>query len=188
MNDNTQNLEEIYLQFRGKIKDFILRRVHDEQSAEDIVQDVFLKIHNRINTLRDERKLESWIYQIARNAVMDHFRQRKSQPIPDTEIPEDNGDEDDSFREVAYGLEPMLFALPDHYREALVLTEFQGFTQKELAEKLGISLSGAKSRVQRARAILKEELLQCCHFEFDRFGKIVDYYPVACPCCPETRQ
>ncbi len=179
------NLEQIYIQFRQKIKEFILRRVRNEQAAEDIVQDVFLKIHNKIDTLRDERKLESWIYQIARHSITDHFRQKKNLPLDRDEIPDvDSGQDDENFRKVADGLEPMLELLPDHYRDAIKLTEFEGLTQKEMADKLGISLSGAKSRVQRARAMLKDELLQCCHFEFDRFGKIIDYYRVSCPCCP----
>jgi len=188
MNTKKDKLETIYLEFRGKIKDFILRRVKDEHTAEDIVQDVFLKIHTKIDTLQDERKLESWIYQITRNAVIDHFRNKKIQPTDDYEIPENSDDDDDSFREVASGLKPMLDSLPVHYREALILTEFEGLTQKDMAENLGLSISGAKSRVQRARALLKNELLQCCHFEFDRFGKIIDYYPVTCPCCPEEKQ
>jgi RNA polymerase sigma-70 factor, ECF subfamily len=76
----------------------------------------------------------------------------------------------------------MVDSLPDTYREALILTEYEGLTQRELAERLGLSLSGAKSRVQRAREKLKAMLLDCCHFEFDRLGKIIDYQP-NCTCC-----
>ena len=71
----------------------------------------------------------------------------------------------------------MIEGLPDAYREAIVLTEFEGLTQKELADRLGISLSGAKSRVQRARGQLKQMLLGCCQFEFDRRGGIIDCKP-----------
>jgi RNA polymerase sigma-70 factor, ECF subfamily len=182
------DLEKIYLHFREKISEFILRRVRDEQTADDIVHDVFLKIHSNINTLRDQSRLESWIYQIARNAITDHFRQRKNILLDHMEVPDDSSyNDDESFRKVAESIEPMLGLLPDQYREALELTEFRGLTQKELAEKLGISLSGAKSRVQRGRSMLKNEMLKCCHFEFDRFGKIIDYYPVAYPCCEEER-
>lgn len=182
------DLEQIYLQFRLKLKEFILRRVRDDQIAEDIVHDVFLKIHNKIYTLRDERKLESWIYQIARNAMTDHFRQKKNVLLDSDNIPDrDTESDDENFRKVAESIEPMLESLPKNYREALELTELKGLTQKEFAYQLGISLSGAKSRVQRARSMLKDEMLRCCHFEFDRFGKIIDYYPVACPCCEEER-
>jgi RNA polymerase sigma-70 factor, ECF subfamily len=182
------DFESIYLQFRGKIKGFVLRYIQDEQTAEDIVHDVFIKIHNKIDTLRDERKLESWIYQITRRTITDHHRQRKNLQLDAVNIPDNNPENDDRpLRQIAEGLLPMIESLPDHYREALVLTEFNGLTQKEFAEKVGISISGAKSRVQRARGQLKEKLFQCCHFEFNRSGKIIDYYPRECPCCPNSR-
>ena len=76
----------------------------------------------------------------------------------------------------------MIQELPAKYQEALRLTEFEGLTQNALAQRLGLSLPGAKSRVQRAKEQLKEILLQCCHFEFDRLGKIIDYRP-NCDCC-----
>ena len=69
----------------------------------------------------------------------------------------------------------MVGELPEKYREAFLLTDIQGLTQKELSEKLDISLSGAKSRVQRAREKLKETLLDYCHLEFNRAGQIVEY-------------
>ncbi len=78
----------------------------------------------------------------------------------------------------------MIEELPEPYRQAPLMTEYQGLTQKQLAESQGLSLSGAKSRVQRAREKLRDMLLQCCHFEFDRRGGIVDYYERCCCCHP----
>ena len=72
-------------------------------------------------------------------------------------------------------LKNMLGCLPDEYRDALIATEYEGLKQRELAQRLGISVSGAKSRVQRARARLKELLLACCEFELDRTGHVVDF-------------
>jgi RNA polymerase sigma-70 factor (ECF subfamily) len=80
----------------------------------------------------------------------------------------------------------MIEELPDEYQVALRLTELEGLTQQELAARTGLSLSGAKSRVQRGRKMLREMLLACCHFEFDRHGKVIDYYP-ECQCCSEVR-
>jgi RNA polymerase sigma-70 factor (ECF subfamily) len=71
----------------------------------------------------------------------------------------------------------MIDRLPDPYRQALTLTELEGRTQRELADALGLSLSGAKSRVQRGREQLKELILACCHVEVDRRGGVVDYEP-----------
>ncbi len=71
----------------------------------------------------------------------------------------------------------MIAGLHEPYREALVLTEFDGLTQQQLAGRLGISLSGAKSRVQRRRQQLNEMLTECCTFELDRRGKAIDCAP-----------
>lgn len=174
--------EKVWEEFNIGLKHFILKRVPDEPSAEDILQDVFLKIHTHLSSLRKEEKLQSWIYQIARNAITDYYRTHK--PIPD--LPEMPDVQDDSFDDVVSDLLPyvkeLVYSLPPDYREALILTEYEGLTQRELAERLGISVSGAKSRVQRAREKVKRMLLRCCHFQFDRLGRIIDYEP-NCDCC-----
>lgn len=69
----------------------------------------------------------------------------------------------------------MLVNLPEKYKQAILLTEFHNVTQKELAAKMSISIAGAKSRVQRGRKMLKDMLLSCCYFEFDRLGNVIDY-------------
>lgn len=79
----------------------------------------------------------------------------------------------------------MIDALPEPYREAIVLTELEGLTQKTLAQRLGISVSGAKSRVQRGREQLKQMLHECCSFEFDRRGKVIECEPRSRDACGE---
>ncbi|HLQ27712.1 MAG TPA: RNA polymerase sigma factor SigZ [Ktedonobacteraceae bacterium] len=182
--------EKVWEEFHPKLKQFILKRIPDEQSAEDILQEVFLKIHTRINTLRDEEKLQSWIYQIARNAIADYYRAHKATVgaqfiAPNSEtllLPEEPIVNDDVVKELIPSIKAMVDSLPADYRQALILTEYEGLTQRELAARLGLSFSGAKSRVQRAREKLKTMLLDCCHFEFDRLGKVIDYQP-KCACC-----
>ena len=95
----------------------------------------------------------------------------------------------DIQEEVIACLRPMIDDLPENYRQAIVLTEYEGLTQKEISQKLGLSLSGAKSRVQRAREKLKGTLLACCHFDFDRLGNILDYQPKeqTCRYCSEDK-
>lgn len=69
----------------------------------------------------------------------------------------------------------MVDKLPEKYKQAIIITVFENHTQKEYSEMVGISLSGAKSRVQRARDILKEMVLGCCSLEFDSLGNIINY-------------
>ena len=172
--------DHIWDEFHVPLQQFIRRRVSDETTAEDVLQDVFLKIHQHMETLRDVRKLESWIYQITRNAIVDSYRSsRPTTTLDAAEVlnsPEELPD-DDIVSELLPSIRAMVRSLPELDRQALVLTEYQGLTQKELAERLGLSLSGAKSRVQRAREKLKQQLLECCHFELDRRGHVIDYQP-----------
>ena len=96
--------------------------------------------------------------------------------------------DDESEQEIAAGLEAIAKRLPPKYSEAILLTEFEGLKQKELAEKIGLSLSAAKNRVQRARQMIKDDLMRCCHFEFDSYGTIIDYHPITCCCCHQHHE
>lgn len=177
--------ERVWETFHVPLQQFIRHRVSDDATAEDLLQDVFLKIHQHVETLKDVKKLESWIYKLTRNAIIDYYRstrQTTSLDVPEAlQLPEDLPDED-VVSELFPSVRAMVMSLPAQDRQALILTEYQGLTQKELAERLGLSVSGAKSRVQRARAKLKQQLLDCCHFELDRRGHVIDYQP-RCACC-----
>ena len=168
----------IWEEFSKPLKRFINTRVANEQDADDILQEIFMKIHKNIGSLMNENKIHAWIYRITRNTITDYYRKNQNK-FEVTGIPENlesSSDEELSTNtEIASCLKGMINSMPENYKQAIFLTEFQNMTQKELSEKMGISISGAKSRVQRARKMLKEMLLACCHFEFDRFGNIIDY-------------
>jgi RNA polymerase sigma-70 factor, ECF subfamily len=177
-------LECIWNDYRTRLLAFVRSRVEDDEAAEDLLQEVFLRVHTRLGSLRETGRLESWLYQVARNAIIDHYRARRAAAeLPET-LPaeEEFFAEADSAQELAGSLREMVEALPEPYRQALLLTEFEGLSLQETADRLGISLPGAKSRVQRARQKIKDELLTCCHFEFDRYGRVVDYWESCC-CC-----
>lgn len=180
-------LEQIWHEFAAKLGQFIRVRVNDPATAEDILQDVFVKIQARLNRLKDPAKLQSWIYLIARNAIIDHYRTRKETvEVPET-LAAETEPADGEMEDLKASFRRMIYSLPEPYREALVMTEFEGLTQQQLAERLGISLSGAKSRVQRGREQLKAMLHECCTFEFDRRGKVIDCTPREKVRCDECR-
>ena len=162
---------------RDELYRFVLKRVGDSAAAEDIVQEVWLKAYARQASLRHVSKLRPWLYQITRNAIVDHYRAHKSSvTVPDEWLPHSAPAEDHRAQEeLARCLVPLLDQLPAIYRQALQLTEFEGVTQREVASRLGLSLSGAKSRVQRGRQMLREVLVTCCWVELDRRGGVVNY-------------
>lgn len=179
--------EAVWTEFHDGLFRFINSRVNDEQTAEDLLQDVFLKIHNKVDSLKENAALGGWVYRIARNTIIDHYRSRK--PLEELhELPQMEDEEDDNAArtEIMEDMKGMVLDLPDKYKQALLLTDYEGISQKQLARDLNLSDSGAKSRVQRARMMLRDELMKCCHFTFDRYNQIVGFHPHACCCCPES--
>lgn len=181
----TVSVENIWQEFSAKLRQFIRGRVSDDATADDILQDIFLKIQTRLGQLEDTSKLQGWIFLMARNAIIDHYRTRKETvEVPETLVDETATDDPD-IEGLKLVFRRMIDALPEPYREAITLTEIEGLTQKELAERLGISVSGAKSRVQRGREQLKQALMDCCKFEFDRRGRVIDCAPRSPGSCEE---
>jgi RNA polymerase sigma-70 factor (ECF subfamily) len=177
--------EHVWEVFSTPLRQFIRKRVPDDESAEDILQEVFLKIHIHIADLRQREKLQSWVYQVTRNTIADYYRTlRPTSPLDLPELLTEELPEESAEAALASSMTAMLECLPEADRQALLLTDYHGMKQRELAERLGLSFSGAKSRVQRARKKLKQALLDCCHFEFDRLGHMIDYQP-RCRCCAQ---
>jgi RNA polymerase sigma-70 factor (ECF subfamily) len=182
--------ESTWQELHRDLSHFISKRGIDPDATDDILQDVFLKIHLRADTLRDEQKLVAWAYQITRNAIADYYRmpQRNVELSETLADDKEDNDDDDLARDFVPCIRPLLDSLPTKYREVLLLTEYQGLSLQAAADQLRLSFSGVKSRVQRARDLLKGILLQCCHFEFDRRGHMIDYYPYRVECAGDQSQ
>ena len=157
--------------FQQELKGFVFKRVKDRSLTEDIVHDVFLKVQNKIGQLHEQAKLTSWIYQITKNAIIDHYRQQ-SRYLTTTDLDWEN--DAPNFNEcVTRCLQNMMTTLPDKYREALQLADVDNLSQLELAARLGISYSGAKSRVQRARQMLKAKVDETLIIKLDSYGNVI---------------
>lgn len=168
--------EKVWREYHSKLLAFVVRRVDDRSLADDILQDIFVKIHSQMDSLNEQTKLESWLYQITRHAIIDYYRTRKPSLEPPEWILKPEVDPSEQARqELEACLRPMIERLPTIYRDALTLSELEGKTQQEVSKEQKISLSGAKSRVQRGRSLLKGMMFECCQFEFDHKGKVVDY-------------
>jgi RNA polymerase sigma-70 factor (ECF subfamily) len=181
-----ENIKLLWLQLHSKLKAFIMNKVKDEAAAEDLLQEVFIRIHTKIDTLQDDSKIHAWIYQITRNLISDYFEKIKKEKRPI--LPTDITEEDSSTEYMAEALKDMVKMMDDllsQYCEALCLTELGGMSQKLYAEKIGISYSGAKSRVQRAKIMLRDMLMKCCHYQFDKYGTILEIHPKNCCCCKD---
>jgi RNA polymerase sigma-70 factor (ECF subfamily) len=146
---------------RADLRRFVSRRVADRDEVDDIVQDVLVRAHESMHQLESADRLPAWLARIAANRIVDHYRARR----PFDELPDDLAaaePDDDAVQALAPCLPAMVDLLPDTYRDAVRLSELDGLPQREVARRLGLSLSGAKSRVQRGREQLRHLVETCC--------------------------
>jgi RNA polymerase sigma-70 factor, ECF subfamily len=188
-------VEAAWRELHDQLLGFIARRVRTREDAEDILQEVMLRIHRSSGELERVERVTGWIYRIAGNAIVDYYRRPARRELPsgwqaDVEEPghfesawaADESGTAELRGELARCLSPLVERLPASYRQALVLTELEGVTQAEAASRLGLSVSGMKTRVQRARGRLKDLLLDCCHVELDRRRGVTGYRSRRGPC------
>ncbi len=162
-----------------KLRPFVARRV-PEADVDDVLQDVFVRVQQGLPGLRTQERFIPWLYQVARSAVQETLRQRARHPLAGEHEEQAQLDAETSATSdsgLAAFATSAIAQLPSPYREALTLTELQGMTQSEAAEVLGISLSGAKSRVQRGREKLREILENSCKIALDVRGGVIECEP-----------
>ena len=171
-----QQTSMIWHNFSNHLYSFIKQKVNHEEDAKDLLQDVFLTIHTKLPQLKNENKIQSWAFQITRNAIQDYFRAKYKSEESSTDLPLLLDSLDDHEHHLADSLGqcllPIIKKLPSDYQDAIYLSEIKGFKQKEVATKLGLSLSGAKSRIQRGREMIKAEFITQCQFKVDKNGKL----------------
>ena len=177
MNEKLISTEEIWDLISTRVRSFILKRVSDEQIADDLLQETFMRIHKKLGDLDDKQRITPWVFQIARNLVVDYYRSKSREAADVADELEASADEEEqNLNELVSGwLSKMISKLPESYRDAVELYELKGIPQQKIADQLGISLSGAKSRVQRGREKLKSMLFECCSFQKDRCGNVIGY-------------
>lgn len=173
--------DQIWNEFSENILRYITKVVKDEDTAKDIRQEVFIKIHLNVDKLSEVKNLNSWIFTVTKNSINDYYRSNKNYQFTN-EIP------DIADNEKHYGdqhefccLRPFINRLPDLYKNTFVLSELRGKTHKEISNILNITVTASKSRVQRAREILKKEFVSCCNYEIGKDGKL--YGEQDCPTC-----
>lgn len=169
---------------RERLYTFIERRVESPDVADDLTQDVLLRL-----LMNSEGRIENptaWVYRVARNVIIDHYRTRGSRPPFDSDDPNAWGPAEDPFaddpheaqRELAGCLRSLVDQLAEPYRSAVTAVDLDGQTQTDLAQAVGLSASGMKSRVQRGRRQLRRLLTECCRVHTSPSGGITGYEPI----------
>jgi RNA polymerase sigma-70 factor, ECF subfamily len=173
-----------------RLRPYLARRVASAADTDDLLQDIFVRLHQSLANLRDEERFGGWVYRIANSAIVDRARQRARAPQTDTDdfvtaSPALDAPEDDLQTDLGECVALFVSRLPSPYREAVTLTELEQLTQKEAAEMLGVSLSGLKSRVQRGREKIRRMFEECCLISLDCRGRVIDCEPRSLDAVPD---
>lgn len=163
-----------------QIRPFVERRVasHD---VDDVMQEILQRVHAGADALDEDTRFAAWLHRVARNAIIDHHRRTTRREARHEAFAAEWSSEEEEQQDAVASLSMFVGAfvemLPSPYREALHLTEMQGLTMREAAEREGVSASGMKSRVQRGRRLLRELFEACCEIALDARGRVVEFSP-----------
>ncbi|MDX6747594.1 sigma-70 family RNA polymerase sigma factor [Polaribacter sp. PL03] len=165
------NTKQVWASYSNDLKRFIISKVKNTTVADDILQDTFIKIHTKLHTLKDDTKIKSWCFTIARNSVLDYWKStNKTFEIAnfenETALLKTPHTEKDCLKGI-------LEHLPKKYRDPLFLSDIKGLKQQEVADKLKQSLSTTKSQIQRARKLISQGFMDCCGFTLNKNGDLI---------------
>ena len=170
------DIDTIWREYRQGLQRFLQSRIASPADAEDVLQDILIKSHQHLHTLTRENSIKPWLFQIAHRAIIDFYRKRGRQgDIAADDLWYDETESDDIHDALLQCMTPFINALPEDNAALLNAVDLQHVKQKDLAKNLGISYSTLKSRVQKSRQLLRDVFNECCEFEMDADGNIVDY-------------
>jgi RNA polymerase sigma-70 factor (ECF subfamily) len=170
------NVPAIWQEYKEALYRYIVKRVKDNTIAEDILQEVLLKVYGFCLSKSGVQNLKSWLFQIAQNTIADYYRKNKT-TISEEYIEEQVVEQEDNaaFLEAQQYILPMLAFLPEEYATPLKMYDIDNKKQADIARELNLTLSATKSRIQRARQLLKAEFITCCRFETDKQGNLISF-------------
>ena len=154
----------------------------DSAEVDDLLQEILIKTYNNIHTVKSEDSIKPWLYQIAKNSIIDFYRkQAKKRELTADELWYEQDDED-IRQSLSDCIELFIRALPADSAALLTEIDIKGQSQKAYAKASGISYSTLKSRVSKGRRELRGLFEQCCHFSLDKHGNLVDFDPKSDSC------
>lgn len=165
--------KDIWNLYANNLKNFILSKTKDLALTDDILQDVFVKIHSKKHSLKDETNLKSWVFSIANNTLLDEFRkQKKTEPKDSSFLENSKENIAKSNHSPEDCLLPLIMRLPKKYKDVLFLASIKGMKQAEISKQLNLSLPATKSRILRGRELLKKSFMDCCNYTLDENGHL----------------
>lgn len=177
MPDDRPCLSRAWRETRGELHGWLRHRLDGDAEADDLLQEVFLRALRQGDAFCALDNPRAWLFQVARNALTDRLRARRPRDVLDDELLSPAGEAPAPVDLLCQCLPRVLGELSATDRLAIELCDIGGQPQQVLAERLGISLSGAKSRLQRARVRLRQRLIEGCQVSFDESGQVAGFVP-----------
>lgn len=164
-------VSSLWIEYKSGLKYYILKKLKNEDLADELSHEVLMKIYNSCCSGIEIKNIKSWMYQIAHNTVIDYLKIENKFTNEVTEKFE--SDESNTYEEAEKFVEPLIKLLPDKYALPLLMSDIEGINQFEVSRKMNLSLTATKSRIQRARKLLKEKIIECSNLEINAKGKPV---------------
>lgn len=172
----TEQNTEFYANAYKQISAYVRKLSSTSEHIDEVTQEVFLKIHHSIGTLKNEEKLKPWLNRIVYTTLMDYYKREKNYVLENTmglELQQDEAyNHNDELINCIMGL---LQLLPEQERDLLKAVEIDQMKQTEYAKQYNIKLSTVKSRVQRAKQKIKDQISSNCNLQMDKYGNVIDY-------------
>ena len=173
----TRPVEILWVQFGSQLADYICRKTDQQDHCYDILHEVYIKLATNVEKISKACNVQRYLLKLAQNAVIDYYRTNPPRTILHSasyNLAVAENEINSPTSELAHSwFSEFIHALPPIYKQALLRTEIDGISQIQLAEELGISYSGAKSRVQRAKLLLRQSMVNCCDYKFDKYGNVI---------------
>ncbi len=165
------DVSSLWSDYKNGLQFYILKKVKDKDISNNLSHEVLMKIYNSCCSNNEIKNIRSWMFQIAHNTTIDYLKKENKFT---NEVPEIfEKDENNSYKEAEELMKPLIELLPEKYAVPLQLADIEEIKQVEVSKKLNLSLTATKSRIQRARKLLKEKIIECCNLELDKKGNLL---------------
>ena len=162
---NYTDVSSLWSRYKIGLEFYIFKKVKDKDVANDLAHEVLIKMYNACCSDIEIKNVRSWMYQIAHNTTVDHFKKENKFTNEIPEIFEE--DETNKYADAQKLVLPLIQLLPEKYAIPLQLSDIEEMKQADVSKRLNLSLTATKSRIQRARKLLKEKIIACSNLETD---------------------
>ena len=168
-------IEAIWSAYQNNLKAFLHKNISNPTDVDDLLQEILLKSFQNLTKVKDSKKVKSWLFQIARNTIIDFYRKAKDSEEFDENSLWQSEQELSIFRELSQCILPFINELPAEEANLLRAIVIDGQSQKGYAKQHKIKYSTLKSRVQKSRQKLYSVFNNCCELSLGEHGNLINY-------------